>query len=63
MRFGFVHAFQTHKNIQPTLQLVGVLTTFVVGRDGERVWRHTGNITGVLGDARSEIEKAIGAGE
>lgn len=63
MPFGFVDAFQSHKNIQPTRQLMGVPTTFVVGRDGKLVWLHPGHITDVLGDARSAIEKAIGAGE
>lgn len=60
---GMTVAHDPRSEINQSWQVVGVPTTFVVGRDGKLVWRHTGNITGVLNDARSAIEKAIGAGE
>jgi peroxiredoxin len=59
---GMVVAHDPQSAINQSWQVMGVPTTFVVGRDGKLVWRHTGNITDVLGDARSAINKAIGAG-
>jgi peroxiredoxin len=40
--------------------VVGVPTTFVIGRDGTVLWRHTGNISPVLQEARAVITKAAG---
>jgi len=45
--------------IERSYQVVGVPTTFVVGRDGTLLWRHTGNVTGVLAEAREAIDKAV----
>jgi peroxiredoxin len=45
--------------IEQSYQIVGVPTTFVVGRDGKLVWRHTGNVTGMLPEVRSAIDKAL----
>lgn len=45
--------------IEQSYQLVGVPTTFVVGRDGKLVWRHTGNVTLVLSEVREAIDKAL----
>lgn len=45
--------------IEQSYQLVGVPTTFVVGRDGKLVWRHTGNVTLVLDEARRAIDQAL----
>jgi peroxiredoxin len=60
---GMTIAHDPAADIEQSWAVVGVPTTFVVGRDGKLVWRHTGNITDVLGDAQSAINKAMGAGE
>ena len=45
--------------INQTYEVVGVPTTFIVGNDGTLLWRHTGNVTDVMPDARATIEKAL----
>jgi cytochrome c biogenesis protein CcmG/thiol:disulfide interchange protein DsbE len=40
--------------------VVGVPTTFIIGRDGTLLWRHTGNISRVIKEARDVITKAAG---
>jgi peroxiredoxin len=45
--------------INRAFAVVGVPTTFVIGPTGNLVWRHTGNITEVLGEARAAIDTAI----
>ena len=46
-------------DIQRLYQVVGVPTTFVVGKDGKILWKHTGNITEILDEVRQSVEKAI----
>jgi hypothetical protein len=38
---------------------MGVPTTFIIGRDGKLLWRHTGNISPVLGEARAIIASVV----
>lgn len=45
--------------INRSFAVVGVPTTFVIAPNGTLVWRHTGNITDVLGEARAAIDTAI----
>jgi hypothetical protein len=45
--------------INSSYEVVGVPTTFVIGRDGTLLWRHTGNVTEVMGEARSAIVRAV----
>lgn len=45
--------------INQSFEVVGVPTTFVIGKDGRLLWRHTGNITEVMPDARASIAKAV----
>jgi peroxiredoxin len=45
--------------INQSYAVVGVPTTFVIGRGGNLIWRHTGNITDVLDEARVAIDSAI----
>lgn len=40
--------------------VMGVPTTFIIGKDGKLLWRHTGNISPVLNEARGVIAKAAG---
>jgi peroxiredoxin len=58
----FAVAHDATGDIQRSYQLVGVPTTFVIGRDGRLVWRHTGNIIDVMGDTRAAVEKAATSG-
>jgi peroxiredoxin len=60
---GMIVAHDPQARINRSYQVVGVPTTFVIGRDGELVWRHTGNVTDVVDEARSAIDKAIGAAQ
>jgi hypothetical protein len=45
--------------INQTYEVVGVPTTFIIGRDGKLLWRHTGNVTEVMPEAKATIEKAL----
>lgn len=45
--------------INQRFDLVGVPTTFVIGKNGTLLWRHTGNITEVMSVARTSIATAI----
>jgi hypothetical protein len=36
-----------------------VPTTFIIGRDGKLLWRHTGNVTEVMADARATLDRAL----
>ena len=47
-------------NISQSYAVMGVPTTFIIGKDGKLLWRHTGNISGVLNEARGVIMKAAG---
>ena len=57
---GMTVAHDPLSTINQTYEVVGVPTTFIVGRDGKLLWRHTGNVTEVMADARATIEKALG---
>ena len=56
---GMTVAHDPMSTINQTYEVVGVPTTFIVGKDGKLLWRHTGNVTEVLPDARASIEKAL----
>jgi peroxiredoxin len=57
LRFSISH--DPAGDIQRLYQVVGVPTTFVVGKDGKLLWKHTGNITGILDQVRDNVEKAV----
>ena len=57
---GFTVAHDPAAAIEQSYQLVGVPTTFVIGRDGKLLWKRTGNIVDVMGDVRGAIERSIG---
>lgn len=56
---GMTVAHDPASTINQTYEVVGVPTTFVIGRDGKLLWRHTGNVTEVMPEARATIEKAV----
>jgi peroxiredoxin len=58
---GMTVAHDPLSTINQAYEVVGVPTTFIIGRDGKLLWRHTGNVTDVIADARSAIEKALDA--
>lgn len=57
---GFTIAHDPAAAIEQSYQLVGVPTTFVIGRDGKLLWKRTGNIVNVMGDVRGAMERALG---
>jgi cytochrome c biogenesis protein CcmG, thiol:disulfide interchange protein DsbE len=57
---GFTIAHDPAASIEQSYQVLGVPTTFVIGRDGKLVWKRTGNIEGVLGEVRGAVERSIG---
>lgn len=59
-RLDFAVAHDPAGDIQRLYQVVGVPTTFVVGKDGHLVWKHTGNITDILDEVRASVRKAVG---
>jgi peroxiredoxin len=61
-RLGFAIAHDPAGDIQRLYQVVGVPATFVVGKDGHLLWKHTGNITEILGVVRANVQKAIDTG-
>lgn len=60
LRFAISH--DPAGDIQRAYQVVGVPTTFVIGRDGTLLWRHTGNIAPILNDVRTVIREALSKG-
>ena len=56
---GMTVAHDPMSAINTSYEVVGVPTTFIIGRDGKLVWRHTGNVTDVMADARTAIEKSL----
>jgi peroxiredoxin len=58
-RLGFSVSHDPAGDIQRLYQVVGVPATFVVGKDGHLVWRHTGNIAAILDEVRASVRKAI----
>ena len=61
-RLGFSISHDPAGDIQRLYQVVGVPTTFVVDKNGKLIWKHTGNITGVLDEVRQSVEKAMTEG-
>lgn len=57
---GFTVAHDPAAAIEQSYQVVGVPTTFVIGRDGKLLWKRTGNIADVMGDVRGAVERSIG---
>lgn len=56
---GFTIAHDPAASIEQSYQVVGVPTTFVIGRDGKLLWKRTGNIVGVMSDVRGAVEQAL----
>jgi peroxiredoxin len=56
---GMTVAHDPASTINQTYEVVGVPTTFIIGRDGKLLWRHTGNVTEVMPEAKATIEKAL----
>ena len=56
---GFTIAHDPAASIEQSYQVVGVPTTFVIGRDGKLLWKRTGNIVDVMGDVRGAVERSI----
>lgn len=46
-------------DIQTTYQVVGVPTTFVIGKDGKVLWQHTGNIADDFSDVHDAVMRAV----
>lgn len=61
-RLGFAISHDPAGDIQRLYQVVGVPATFVIGKNGQLLWKHTGNITELLGEVRATVEKAIAQG-
>jgi peroxiredoxin len=55
----FAIAHDPGGEIQSTYQVVGVPTTFVIGRDGRLVWQHTGNIADDFREVHSAVVGAV----
>jgi peroxiredoxin len=55
----FTVAHDPAGDIQHEYALVGVPTTFVIGRDGRLVWSHTGDIGDTFDDARAAVRRAL----
>jgi peroxiredoxin len=53
----FTVAHDPAGTIQQTFQVVGVPTTFVIGRDGKLVWQHVGNISDNFADVRTAVAR------
>lgn len=58
-RLGMTVAHDPASTINSSYEVVGVPTTFIIGKDGKLLWRHTGNVTEVMPDAKVTIDKAI----
>jgi cytochrome c biogenesis protein CcmG, thiol:disulfide interchange protein DsbE len=58
-KLEMIVAHDPASGINQSFEVVGVPTTFIIGRDGKLLWRHTGNITEVMNEARASIAKAV----
>lgn len=56
---GFTVAHDPQERVERSYQLVGVPTTFVIGRDGRLLWSHAGNISDAFEDARAATMRAL----
>jgi peroxiredoxin len=59
LRFAVVH--DPAGAIERAYRVVGVPTTFIIGRGGRLVWQHTGNIDDSLGEVRAAVTRALAA--
>ena len=55
---GFTIAHDPAASIEHSYQVVGVPTTFVIGRDGKLLWKRTGNIVDAMDEARAAVRRA-----
>jgi len=58
-KLTFTVAHDPEGRVEEAFQLIGVPETFVVGKDGRLVWRHIGNVHGVVDSARAVIRGAV----
>lgn len=58
-KLQMIVAHDPANSISQSYAVMGVPTTFIIGSDGKLLWRHTGNITSVLADARGALTKAL----
>jgi peroxiredoxin len=56
---GFTIAHDPAASIEQSYQVVGVPTTFVIGKDGHLLWKRTGNIADVMSAVRSAVEQSV----
>jgi peroxiredoxin len=61
LRFATAH--DPSGDIEKQFAVMGVPTTFVIARDGRLIWRHTGNISGIVGEVRTVVDSALLAGQ
>jgi peroxiredoxin len=59
LRFAVVH--DAAGAIERAYRVVGVPTTFIIGRNGLLLWQHTGNIDDSLGEVRAAVTRALAA--
>lgn len=57
-KLGMTVAHDPADRIGESYAVMGVPTTFIIDKDGKLLWRHTGNISPVLNEAREVIAKA-----
>jgi peroxiredoxin len=55
---GMTVAHDPVNGISQSYAVMGVPTTFIIGRDGTLRWRHTGNVGPVMAEARAALHKA-----
>jgi peroxiredoxin len=61
-RLTFPVAHDPEARIQRLYNVVGVPSTYLVGRDGRLLWQQVGGIHGAVKKVRAEVERAVGAG-
>lgn len=55
----FAIAHDPAGDIQSTYQIVGVPTTFVIGKDGRVLWQHTGNIADDFAEVHNAVAQSL----
>src|SRR5262249_25850677 len=60
--FGFTVGVDSAAEIEHSYRLDGVPATFVIGRDGRLLWRHTGALAESLSGARAAARQALAEG-
>lgn len=58
-KLTFIVAHDPEGRVEQVYQVVGVPETFVIGKDGRLVWRHIGNVHGVVDSVRAVIRSAV----